>query len=378
MTRLHARAVLDYPFSAPACDGSVVEVAPGILWARMPMPMALDHINVYLLRGDDGWTLIDTGLNTQAARDCWEHIAATHLQGLPIARLVCTHMHYDHAGLAHWLCERFGIPLYMTHGEYFMMRTLAEPVPHPLPSAQEVFYARSGMPPERTERMWKAMRADPFMPPQPQSFHRLRGGDDITLGSRTWRVVIGEGHSPEHACLYCEQDEILIAGDQLLPRISSNVLVTSIEPEANPLQLWLESLTRLERLAPGTLVLPSHERVFRGLHARTQELREHHGQQFDQLREHLAEHGSCSAFDAMLSLFPRLRSPVDDMLALGETIAHLSWLRYSGVLRRVLDEDGIYRFALTDPASVPVRAQNAGPENFSAPSEKADISYARH
>ena len=371
MTRLHARAVLDYPFSAPACDGSVVEVAPGILWARMPMPMALDHINVYLLRGDDGWTLIDTGLNTQAARDCWEHIAATHLQGLPIARLVCTHMHYDHAGLAHWLFERFGIPLYMTHGEYFMMRTLAEPVPHPLPSAQEVFYARSGMPPERTERMWKAMRADPFMPPQPQSFHRLRGGDDITLGSRTWRVVIGEGHSPEHACLYCAQDEILIAGDQLLPRISSNVLVTSIEPEANPLQLWLESLTRLERLAPGTLVLPSHERVFRGLHPRTQELREHHGQQLGQLRDHLAEHGTCTAFDAMLCLFPRLRTPVDDMLALGETIAHLSWLRYSGVLRRVLDEDGIYRFALTDPAA-------ATPPETPEPSEEADISYARH
>ena len=127
MTRLHARAVLDYPLVAPATDGSVVEVAPGILWARMPMPMALDHINVYLLRGDDGWTLIDTGLNTDTARERWEHIAAHHLQGLPIVRLVCTHMHYDHAGLASWLCERFGIPLYMTHGEYFMMRTLAEP-----------------------------------------------------------------------------------------------------------------------------------------------------------------------------------------------------------------------------------------------------------
>lgn len=379
MTRLSARAVQDYPFGAPECDGSVVEVAPGILWARMPMPMALDHINVYLLRGDDGWTLVDTGLNTQAARDCWEHIAATHLQGLPIVRLVCTHMHYDHAGLAHWLCERFGIALHMTHGEYFMMRTLAEPVPDPLPSDQAVFYARSGMPPERTERMWKAMRGDPFRPPQPQSFHRLRGGDELTLGSRTWRVVIGEGHSPEHACLYCAQDEILIAGDQLLPRISSNVLVTSIEPEANPLQLWLESLGRLERLAPGTLVLPSHERVFRGLHARTQELREHHGQQFDQLREHLAAHGSCTAFGAMLSLFPRLRTPVDDMLALGETIAHLSWLRHSGVLRRVLDEDGVYRFALTEPASARARAAQGGvPAQSPEPSEEADISYARH
>ena len=350
MTRVHAAAVLDYPFTAPATDGSVVEIAPGILWARMPMPMALDHINVYLLRGDEGWTLIDTGLNTATCRERWEHIAATHLQGLPIIRLVCTHMHYDHAGLASWLCERFDIPLYMTHGEYFMMRTLSEPIPDPLPATQTLFYQRAGLPPERLERMWKAMRQDPFMPPQPQSFHRLRGGDQIMLGSRNWRVVIGEGHSPEHACLYCEQDQILIAGDQLLPRISSNVLVTSIEPEANPLQLWFDSLARLEKLAPGTLVLPSHERVFRGLHPRTRELRQHHEQQFELLRAHLAEQGACSAFEAMLCLFPRLRSPVDDMLALGETIAHLSWLCYDGMLRRVLDELGVYRFRLAEPA----------------------------
>lgn len=372
MTRLHARVVLDYPLIAPATDGSVVEIAPGILWARMPMPMALDHINVYLLRGDDGWTLIDTGLNTDTTRERWEHIAATHLQGLPIVRLVCTHMHYDHAGLASWLCERFDIPLYMTHGEYYMMRALSEPEPDPLPASTALFYQRAGMPQERVDRMWKAMRKDPFMPPQPRSFNRLRGGEEIELGARNWRVVIGEGHSPEHACLYCEQDQILIAGDQLLPRISSNVLVTGIEPEANPLQLWLESLTRLEQLAPDTLVLPSHERVFRGLHARTQELREHHEHQFDLLRAHLAEHDACTAFEAMLCLFPRLRGPVDDMLALGESIAHLSWLRYEGVLRRVLDEDGMYRFRLADPASVLAQSD----KSQSPP--KAEIRYARH
>ena len=374
MTRLRARVVLDYPFTAPATDGSVVEVAPGILWARMPMPMALDHINVYLLRGSEGWTLIDTGLNTDAARQCWEHIAATHLQGLPIVRLVCTHMHYDHAGLASWLCERFNIPLYMTHGEYFMMRTLAEPMPDPLPQAQVVFYQRAGMPQERVDRMWKAMRKDPFLPPQPHSFIRLSGGDDIELGGRIWRVVIGEGHSPEHACLYCAEDQILIAGDQLLPRISSNVMVTGIEPEANPLKLWLASLTRLEQLAPGTLVLPSHERVFRGLHARTQELREHHAHQFVLLRAHLTEHASCSAFDAMHCMFPRLRGPVDDMLALGETIAHLSWLRYEGVLRRVLDDDGVYRFALADASF----ALTLPPSDAIPDPEQEEASHARH
>ena len=374
MSRLHARAVLDYPFDAPATDGSAVEVAPGILWVRMPMPMALDHINIYLLRGIEGWTLIDTGLNTELTRERWEHIAANHLEGLPIVRLVCTHMHYDHAGLASWLCERFDIPLYMTHGEYYMMRALADPMPDPLPQAQVEFYQRAGMPQERVDRMWKAMRKDPFLPPQPHSFTRMRGGDELELGGRIWRVVIGEGHSPEHACLYCEEDEILIAGDQLLPRISSNVLVTGIEPEANPLKLWLESLTRLEQLAPGTLVLPSHERVFRGLHARTQELREHHEYQFVLLRAYLTEHASCTSFEAMLCLFPRLRGPVDDMLALGESIAHLSWLRYEGVLRRVLDEDGVHRFSLADPSfalTLPLPDATPSPE-------QEEASYARH
>lgn len=374
MTRLNERAQLEYPVAAPATDGSVVEVAPGILWARMPMPMALDHINVYLLRGSEGWTLIDTGLNTDATRARWEHIAATHLQGLPIVRLVCTHMHYDHAGLARWLCERFGIPLFMTHGEYFMMRALAEPLPDPLPQAQAGFYHRSGMPAERVERMFKAMRKDPFLPPQPQAFQRLREGDELQLGDRTWRVVIGEGHSPEHACLYCERDEILIAGDQLLPRISSNVLVTAIEPEANPLQLWFDSLERLAQLAPGTLVLPSHERVFRGLHARTKELRAHHEHQCALLRAHLSEHGSCSAFEAMLRLFPRLNGPVDDMLALGETIAHLSWLRFDGVLRRVLEEDGVYRFALGSPAY----ALTLAPDDAAPTIDIAETSHAGH
>jgi glyoxylase-like metal-dependent hydrolase (beta-lactamase superfamily II) len=348
MKRVRASAALDYPFEAPAPDGSVVEVAPGLLWARMPMPMALDHINVYLLRNDEGWTLVDTGLNTDAGRVLWEKIAAERLGGLPITALICTHMHYDHAGLSRWLCERFAIPLYMTHGEYFMMRALNEPMPDPLPPSHTEFYRLAGLPDERLQRMAKAMRADPFLPPTPESFRRLRGGDVLPIGTRRWRVVIGEGHSPEHACLYCEEDRILLAGDQLLPRISSNVLVTCIEPEGNPLQLWFDSLRRLEQLAPDTLVLPSHERVFRGLHARTQELREHHEGQFEMLDRLLQETTQCTAFEAMQRLFPRLRHAVDDMLALGETIAHLSWLRYAGKLQRRLDEDGAHRYWRAD------------------------------
>lgn len=342
--RLRASAALEYPFEPPASDGSVVEVAPGVLWLRQPMPMSLDHINVYLLRDGEGWTLVDTGLNTARSRELWEEIVATRLDGMPLTRLICTHNHYDHAGLAAWLMARFELPLLMTYGEYFMMRGLSVP-PVELPESHLRFYREAGMPRDLVERMFEALRRDPFMPDVPPSYQRIRDGELIRIGERDWRVLIGEGHSPEHACLYCENDRILLAGDQLLPRITSNVLVTPIEPEGNPLQLWLASLDRLDQLAPDTLVLPSHQGVFRGLHARVQELHAHHEQQFELLLSALQERGSATAFELMQCQFPKRRHAVDDLMAQGETIAHLSCLRYQGRLRRVLDEDGCHRFS---------------------------------
>jgi len=344
LPRRAASAALDYPFTPPAADGSVVEVAPGILWLRQPMPMSLDHINVYLLRDGEGWTLVDTGLNTTRSQELWREIVATRLGGLPLKRLICTHSHYDHAGLAAWLMESYQIPLLMSYGEYFMMRGVST-LPEPLPDSHLRFYQQAGMPADVVARMFEALRRDPFMPEVPPSFERIREGELIRIGSRDWRVVIGEGHSPEHACLYCEEERILLAGDQLLPRITSNVLVSPIEPEADPLRLWLASLDRLDQLAPDTLVLPSHQGVFRGLHARVEELRAHHQQQFDLLLAALDELGAATAYELMLRQFPKRRHPVDDLMALGETIAHLSCLRYQGSLRRVLEEDGCHRFS---------------------------------
>lgn len=343
--RPRASAVLDYPLAAPAADGSVVEVADGVLWARLPMPLGLDHINVYLLRGDSGWTVVDTGLPTAEARALWEKIAATQLGGLPIVQLICTHFHYDHAGLAAWLTERFGVPLYMTQGEFLTMRLLGATLPDPVPDELERHYRGAGLDAEQRQRVFQVLRRDPFVPPRQGDYVRLRGGDVLGIGRRRWQVLIGEGHSPEHACLYSAEDRLLIAGDQLLPRISSNILVPAHEPESNPLALWLDSLTRLEQLAPDTLILPSHQGVFRGLHARTAELREHHRHQLDALRRFIAESGACSAAQAMRGLFPKLRGPFDEMLALGETIAHLSWLRHEGALQRRQGADGVYHFS---------------------------------
>lgn len=349
--RFRPTSELAFPAAAPRPDGAVTEVAPGVLWARMPMPMALDHINVYLLRGERGWTVVDTGLNTPECRALWEQIAARHLDGLPIEALVCTHFHHDHAGLAGWMAERFGVPVHMTLAEFLTLRVLGAPLPDPAPPEMLQFYRRAGLPAERMERMFAMLRADPFRPPRLGEFRRLQGGQVLAIGARRWQVLIGEGHSPEHACLYCADDRLLVAGDQLLPRISSNVLVTASEPEGNPLQLWFDSLDRLDRCAADTLVLPSHQDVFRGLPARVQELRAHHQHQFDTLRVFVAEVGRCSAFDAMQHLFPKLRHPMDDMLALGETIAHVNWLQQRGDLVRRLDDDGIQRFAAVAPSA---------------------------
>lgn len=345
-TPIRPSALLDYPFEAPASDGSRVDIAPGIVWIRMPMPIPLDHINVYLLRDDDGWVVVDTGLHTDEAKAIWERVVAERLDGLPIKAVLCTHFHYDHAGLAGWLVERFDVPLYMTFGEYYMMRMMWQPLPEQPAPAQARFLQRAGVPAETGRAMHDALLRDPFMPKETPPFRRLRDDQVLRIGGRQWRVVIGAGHSPEHACLYCEDEAILISGDQLLPGISSNVQVTPAEPEGDPLQQWFDSLDRLATLAPHTLVLPSHQRVFRGVHARVQSLRDHHAKQLEQLTTFIARQPGCTALEAMEALFTKLRSAVDRFLALGETIAHLSWLRFNGRIERRLDAQGVYRFDL--------------------------------
>ena len=339
-----ANVGLSHPFAAPASDGALTEVAPGLMWLRLPMPMALDHINVYLLRDGDGWRLVDTGLNTEATRAIWDRVFDGPLAGSRLTGVLCTHFHYDHAGLATWLADRFGVPLQMTLGEFHIMRTMGVRLPEPLPPEQARFYHRCGLDADSVERIVGVLRKDPFIPPSPQSFERIRDAERLSIGERTWQVVVGEGHTPEHACLYCADERILIAGDQLLPRVSSNVLVTSIEPEANPLGLWLHSLRKLDTLHPDTLVLPSHGDVFKGLHARSAELQHHHKRRLADLREQVEAAGECTASEAMERLFPRRRGPVDDMLALGETLAHLAWWRVEGTIERRLDEQGVWRF----------------------------------
>ncbi|MCP8689976.1 MBL fold metallo-hydrolase [Marinobacterium sedimentorum] len=335
------RDALEYPFDVPREAGAVTLVAPGVYWARMPMPMALDHINVYLLDDGDGWYLVDTGLNTDVSKACWRQLAEQQFPGQPLKGVICTHFHYDHAGLASWLMREFDAPLYMTHGEYFTMRALASSNAVVKEESQRAFFARAGMPLEQFQRMSRAHRKDPFVPDFPPSFIRLREGCRLRIGGREWQVVIGEGHSPEHACLYAPDEAILLAGDQVLPGISSNVMVSDVEPEANPLDNWLLSLQKLLTLCPDTLVLPAHGPVFRGLHIRVRQLEAHHGRQLDLLLERAEQGEAFTAYQAMGWLFQRELKSFELILGLGETLAHLSYLCQSGRMSRVTDTGGL-------------------------------------
>ncbi|MCL2913969.1 MBL fold metallo-hydrolase [Shewanella corallii] len=337
--------MLEYPFPVPAADASVQQVVPGVLWARMPMPMALNHINVYLLEDDDGWYGVDTGLQLDQVKKLWQTLVDTQLKGKPLKGLICTHFHYDHAGLAPWLTQTFNIPLYMSFGEYFFMRSVGAQRNPDMVEQLTRFYQVGGVPPQEITDIIKAVVKDPFVGHFPNTFNRLREGEQLAIGARKWQVVIGEGHSPEHACLWCEQDGILLAGDQLLPEISSNVLVNEIEPNANPLALWLKSLDRLEQFPADTLVLPAHGPVFRGIKPRSRALIEHHHTHLD-LLESAALQG-LTLWQAMQVMFNRQLSsrklgPVEKMLALGETQAHLNYLCDAARLEKnnVREQDG--------------------------------------
>lgn len=344
------RQALSFPLAAPQATekttGDMVRVTDGILQARIPMPMALAHINVYLLRDDDGWWLVDTGLDTEASKLCWQRIAANTeaLEGLPFKGVICTHFHHDHTGMADWLTAQFDIPLYMSHGEYLIFRTLARSNEDGLSQAQMDFYRMAGVPEKRLTALREDFGRIQMSLQCPESFHRLRDGQTLTIGDRAWEVVIGEGHAPEHVCLYSAVDKLLVAGDQILPDISPNIMVGHIEPEADPMSDWFASLDRLSQLDADTLVMPAHGDVFLNLHQRVAQLRQHHERQFDHLRSLAETNNRLTTFEAMRELFPQALDSVQLMLALGETLAHLTWLRGHGDLVRAFD-DGVYLYS---------------------------------
>jgi glyoxylase-like metal-dependent hydrolase (beta-lactamase superfamily II) len=338
------KPALDYPFSELPPRGRSIEVAPGVHWMRMPLPYALDHINLWALDDGDGWALVDTGVRTEQTAEVWRELFANAPDRRPLTRIFVTHMHPDHVGMAGWLTRKFGVRLWMTRQEYLSCRAMTADTGREAPTDAIDFYRRAGWD-EAALETYRARFGNfgKHIHALPDSYHRLQDGQRIRIGANEWQVITGNGHSPEHACLYCPALKLLISGDQILPRISSNVSVYPMEPDADPMSDWLGSLDKLERLVPpDVLVLPSHNECFRGLHARIDWLRRGQLRSLDRLRRSLAE--PRRAIDVFGSLFARSVSPSDVPLlgmATGESLACLNHLVQRTEVARELDAQGV-------------------------------------
>ena len=341
-------AVLDYPLATPPAPGLAVVIAPGIRWLRMPLPFALDHINLWLLEEAEGWTLVDTGYGNETTRGLWErHIEGT-LAGKPIARIVATHCHPDHLGNAAWLADRFDCRVTMTHGEFMAAHAIIdERAAHAPADTCELFRLHGMSEPDVAALLARGNMYRRGVPAAPASFDRMQGDDVITAGGQQWRVIAGHGHSSEHAALFASAHDVLISGDMLLPKISTNVAVWPSDPNGDPLGRFLRSLTSFETLPASTLVLPSHGLPFRGIPLRVAQLRAHHEERLAELAGAIAAASApLSAADAVPVLFRRELDIQQRFFAMGEAIAHLNHLWRQGRVRRLRAADGACRFAV--------------------------------
>jgi glyoxylase-like metal-dependent hydrolase (beta-lactamase superfamily II) len=341
---------LDYPFGEARPEtGQTIEIAPGIHWIRMRLPMQLNHINLWLLEDGDGWTVVDTGIKDQPTKDAWEQLFAGTMAGRPIKRVIVTHLHPDHVGLAGWLVRRFDVTLWMSRTDFLLCRNLAADTGQEAPQEGVRFYRAAGYPEDMIEQY--KTRFGMFghgVYRLPNSYRHIIEGEVIEIGTRKWRVIVGTGHAPEHVCLYCEADNIFISGDQLLPRISSNVSVHPTEPEANPLQDWLNSCNKLKAALPDeVLVLPSHNDPFRKAHLRLQELIDGHESGMDKVQELCRE--PKRAVDVFPALFRSRITSGNYGMATGESIAHLNCLRTRGRIVRTPDANGVNWYSSSPP-----------------------------
>jgi glyoxylase-like metal-dependent hydrolase (beta-lactamase superfamily II) len=330
---------LDFPWAEPPAAGTAREVAPGVSWVRMPLPFRLNHINLWLLADGARPVVVDCGYGLSETRDHWRTILAER----PPARVLVTHFHPDHMGNAGWLSETYGAEVATTEAEWLWAHYARHGDPASELDARLAFYRAHGLDEARLDALHNRGNWYPQgVPTLPRHYRRLRDGDIETIGGRRWRVIIGRGHAPEQALLHCAELDVLIAGDQVLPKITPNVAVQHPEPLANPLKQFLDTLDRLHYLPDDTLVLPSHGLPFRGLKARLDAMRAHHD---DRLAEVLE---ACAAPRTTVDIVGVLFRPDLDIhqlgFALGEALAHLRFLEDAGRLSRTTGADGVIRF----------------------------------
>ena len=343
-----SHAGLTYPWgdSAPGA-GETFRIADGISWARIPMPGSLGHINSWLLDDDGadarGVAVVDTGVCLTLCSDAWKALYAGALSDARITRVIGTHLHPDHIGLAGWIAKKRGVKLWMTRGEMLTARTIVGDTSDTVPDEVLVQSRAAGWSEEAIERQrgegWGRFAAMIFA--LPRSYVRIKDGDVLDMGAHKWRVVTGSGHSPEHACLWNERTGVLVSGDQVLPRISSNVSVNITEPDADPLGEWLASIDKLLATVPAdVLTCPAHGEPFKGLHVRLTALRDEHRMRLYKLAEAASE-APMRAVDTFPLLFNRPIGAHNQGLATGEALAHLKRLEVEGRVAKE-DRDGVW------------------------------------
>ncbi len=339
----HSRLGIRTPWDEPPAVGEAIEVAEGVLWIRVPLRMALDHVNVYALDDGDSWTVIDTGLNTKATREVWQSLLSGALGGKPVGRVVMTHHHPDHVGLIGWFMTEHGATLTAPRVPWLMARMLTLDF-EPTPTAEAIEFRRSaGMPAEQLQK-YQAERPFNFrdvVAPIPLGFTRIGEGSTVKMGGRTWDVRIGNGHAPEHATFWSRDDNLVIAGDQIIASISPNVGVYPQQPNEDPLAEWIEACERLSQYArEDHLVLPGHKLVFTGLPHRMKQMIDNHVGALSRLADWLKV--PRTAHECFPPLFKREIDAGTYGLALVEAIAHLNHLYHKGEITRTRREDGAW------------------------------------
>ena len=333
-------AVTLTPFPEPPEPGHVRTVAPGVLWARFALPFLLNHVNVYLIEDEGGWAAFDTGLGDDVTRAAWEALFAGALHGQRLTRIVCSHFHPDHVGLVGWLTQRFSAPLSMPRAEFLMTRVLEDRVMAPDPG----FYTERGLEVNAGGRVAGDGHGYlKLVTGLPTRFHRLVAGETLRIGGRDFSVHTGGGHAPEQGMLHCASDGLFFPADQVLLRISPNISVSSMEPDADPLGEYLASLADLGRRVPAdALVLPGHGVPFTGLQARLDELTAHHAGRCALIVE-AARQAPRTAADLLPVLFKRQMDAHQTGFAFGEVLAHVNYMRRRGELVQARDADGVLR-----------------------------------
>jgi glyoxylase-like metal-dependent hydrolase (beta-lactamase superfamily II) len=343
---------LTYPHAEAPPLGQTIRVAPGVLWLRMGLPFALDHINLWLLRdridAREGWTIVDCGIDNAPTRAAWEQIFAHELQGLPVLRVIVTHMHPDHLGLAHWLTERWQCPMLISATDYHVASNAIRDNDGSGGQQARDFFALHGVNDQAAhdKLLQRKNYYASLVPRVPPQYQRLLDGDVLRIGEHDWHCIAGYGHAPEHIALHAPTLKAMIAGDMVLPRISTNVMVWPTEPHGNPLPMFLTSIKRMAAEAPDTtLVLPSHGLPFFGLHERVTQLVDHHEERYALILEACAK-APQSAKDLLPVLFKRELDLHQLTFAMGESLAHLHALWFAGKLLPRMDEDKVRRFAV--------------------------------